>query len=119
MKKGIRLFLGAALLAATASTADAAGIAAGPLRVADLESYTCAVVNIGTKPVDVEVVVTINGGGGGATKKCAGLAPNGVCLAENDAGSSGYRFCTATATSKKSVRGTFCDVSTGICIPLQ
>ena len=119
MEKGIRLFLGAALLAATASTAHAAAIAAGPLRVADLESYSCSVVNIGTKPVDVEVVVTINGGGNGATKKCPGLAPNGVCIAENDAGSSGYRFCTATATSKKSVRGTLCDVSTGICIPLQ
>ena len=119
MKKGIRLFLGAALLAATASSAHAAAIASGPLRVADLESYTCAVVNIGTKPVDVEVVVTINGGGGGATKKCPGLAPYGVCLAENDAGSSGYRFCTATATSKKSVRGTFCDTSTDVCTPLQ
>lgn len=119
MNKGIRLFLGAALLAATATNAHAASIASGPLRVADLQTYNCSVVNVGTKPVDVEVVVTIDGGGGGATKKCAGLLPSDVCIAENDAGSFGYRFCTATATSKKSVRGTFCDVNTGICTPLQ
>ncbi|MBY0275400.1 hypothetical protein K2Z84_08665 [Candidatus Binatia bacterium] len=119
MRKGIRILLGAALIATVASRADAAQIGSGPLRVADLESYTCAVVNIGTKPVDVDVVVTIDGGGGGATKKCAGLVPNDVCIAENDAGSSGYRFCTATASSKKSVRGTFCDVGTGLCVPVQ
>lgn len=119
MRKGIRILMGAALLAAVASRAEAASIGSGPLRVDDLETYTCAVVNIGTKPIDVEVEVTINGGGNGATKKCAGLAPDGVCVAENDAGSAGYRFCTATASSKKSVRGTFCDVSTGLCIPVQ
>lgn len=119
MKKGIRLFLGAALLAATATSANAASLASGPLRVADLQTYGCSVVNVGTKPVDVEVVVTIDGGGSGATKTCAGLVPNDICIAENDAGSFGYRFCTATVTSKKSVRGTFCDVTTGICTPLQ
>lgn len=119
MKKGIRLLIGAALLAATASSAQAAAIASGPLRVADLENYSCAVVNVGAKPVDVEVVVTIDGGGGGATKTCAALAPNDVCIADNDAGSSGYRFCTAIVGSKRSVRGTFCDLSTKLCVPVQ
>lgn len=119
MRKGIRLIVGAALLVATASSAQAAAIASGPLRIADLQTYSCSVVNVGTKPVDVAIVVTIDGGGGGATKTCAALAPNDVCIAENDAGSFGYRFCTATASSRKSVRGTFCDVTTGICTPLQ
>jgi hypothetical protein len=119
MNEGIRLALAAALLAATASSAQAAAIASGPLRVADLQTYSCSVVNVGTKPVDVDVAVTIDGGGNGATKKCAGLVPNDVCIAENDAGSFGYRFCTATVSSRKSVRGTFCDVTTGTCTPVQ
>jgi hypothetical protein len=114
-----RLFTGVALLAATAAPAHAASLGTGPLRVADLQSYRCAVVNIGTRPTDVEVVVTIGGGGGGADKSCAALAPNGVCVAENDAGFAADRFCTVAAGSRRSVRSAFCNVSTGICVPVQ
>ena len=119
MNKGTRLALAVAVLAVAASPAAAASIGSGPLRVKDLETYSCSVVNIGTKPVDVAIEVRINGGGNGTTKNCAALAPNAVCVAENDAGSFGYRFCTATVSSKKTLRGSFCDVDTGECTPVQ
>lgn len=119
MKKATRLAMMVALLAVAASPAAAASIGSGPLRVKDLDNYHCSVVNVSAKPVDVRVAVSINGGGYGADKTCAALAPNAVCVAENDAGSIGYRFCTATVGNKKAVRGTFCDVTSGLCVPVQ
>jgi hypothetical protein len=119
MNKATRLALAVALLAISVSPAAAASIGSGPLRVKDLETYGCSVVNVSAKPVDVQVVVSINGGGSGVSKSCPALAPNAVCVAENDAGSFGYRFCTATVSSKKAVRGSFCDVTSGVCVPVQ
>ena len=64
------------------------------------------------------MVVTIDGGGG-ANTSCAGLAPSDVCVAGNDAAFAADRFCTVSAGNGRSVRGTFCNVTAGICLPVQ
>ena len=120
LRGGIRaLVVAAGVLVVGVGGAQAATLASGPLRVADQNSYSCTAVNVGGGDIAVAVKVTIDGGGGGATKSCAPLSPTGVCAAENDAGSTAYRFCTITTSNKKGTRGTFCNTSTGICVPVQ
>lgn len=109
----------AGLLAFGGGQALAGTLSSGPLRVLVGASYSCAAVNVGSKDVSVEVKVTINNGGSGVTTTCATLNPESVCAAENDAGGTNYRFCTITTKSKRSIRGTFCNTTTGICIPVQ
>lgn len=118
---GARLLGLMAGLFALAGSAQAATVGSGPLRIADLNAYACAVANVSSKPVAVEVNVIIDGGaaGSGATNVCPALAPNAVCTAANDAGSTNYRTCVVTTGSKRALRGTFCNVTTGICVPVQ
>jgi len=117
---GLRAVLvAAAMLAAGSSAAEAATLASGPLRVADQQYFTCSVANVGTGDVAAKVDVTIAGGGYGAASNCPALAPAGVCAADNQAGSANYRYCTITTSNRKAVRGTFCNTSTGICVPVQ
>jgi hypothetical protein len=106
---------------AGAGTAHAATLASGPLRVAEQNAYSCSAGNVGTREVDVEVTVTIDGGatGNGVSTTCAGLAPNAVCVAANDAASTKYRFCTVKTSNRKAVRGTFCNTTTAVCVPVQ
>lgn len=114
--------LSAAVFLASAVAAQAGSIiASGPLRVADGEDYSCAVVNAGpTDLSSVAVVVTIEGGGGGATKTCTPLGTLAACTAANTAGSTYQRFCSVTVAGRKSaVRGTFCNTTTGQCVPVQ
>ena len=76
-------------------------------------------VNVHTGAVAAEIGVTIAGGGYGAAADFPSLSPAGVCAAENQAGSSNYRYCTIRTTNRKAVRGTFCNDTTGVCIPVQ
>ena len=119
-RKGLRaVTITAALLALSAVQAVAAPLAAGPLRILDNNNYSCAVVNTSSKAIAVKVSVTIDGGGYGAEQDCPSLAPNAVCVATNDAGFAGYRSCTITTSAKRNSHATFCNNSTGICVPAQ
>jgi hypothetical protein len=101
--------------------AQAATISSAPLRIADSNNYSCAAVNVSTKDVAVEVNVSITGGaiGSGASEACSPLSPTSVCVAENQAGSANFRYCTITTSNKRAIRGTFCNTSTGICVPVE
>ena len=108
-----------AILVAGSSAVEAATLASGPLYVQGQHYFTCMVANVHTGAVAAEVDVTIAGGGYGAAADCPSLAPAGVCAADNQAGSGNYRYCTITTTNRKAVRGTFCNNTTGVCIPVQ
>ena len=112
------------VLAAGPGTALAAAyVGSGPVLVGSGASYDCSVVNLsGADLPSVKVDITIAGAttGSGSTITCAPLAPNARCTASNDAGFAEFRFCTATVSgNRKAVRGTFCDMSSGQCAPLQ
>lgn len=109
----------AAVLAATSGVAQAALLASPPLPINSNQNYGCAVANIGTRAIDVEVEVVIDGGGYGSKVTCQALAPSAVCVANNDAGFFDQRYCTVKTTSKKTVRGNFCNNATGACVPVQ
>jgi len=109
----------AATLAAGSSAAEAATLAPGPLRIQDLQWFTCLAVNAHTGDVAAKVDVMVAGGGCGAGASCPSLSPAGVCAADNQAGSANYRHCTITTTNRKAVRGTFCTNTTRVCIPVQ
>jgi len=113
------VLVAAAILAVGSSAAEAATLASGPLRIQDLQWFTCMAVNVHTGDVAAKVDVTIAGGGYGASASCPSLSPAGVCAADNQAGSANYRYCTITTTNRKAVRGTFCNNTTGVCIPVQ
>jgi hypothetical protein len=119
IKRFAMLVLATAILGAASGRAEATTIGSGPIRIVDNNNYACSVVNYGTKPIAVEVNVTIAGGGYGAETSCPTLGPNEVCTATNDAGSASYRFCTVTTSNKRSTRGSFCNNTTGICVPVQ
>jgi hypothetical protein len=115
----VRAMVAAAGLLLVGSAARATMLASGALWVADSDGYSCTAVNASDKSVAVEVKVTIDGGGGGATQSCSPLGPTSVCAAVNDAGSAHYRFCTIATSNKKATRGTFCNTTTGLCVPVQ
>ena len=116
----------AAIVAATvligASGAQAATLASGPLWLAVGDDYSCSAANTSnSKDIVVEVSVTIDGSiaGSGSVESCAPLTPRTVCSADNEAGGAKYRYCTITTSSKQATRGTFCNKTTGVCIPVQ
>jgi hypothetical protein len=118
----LALAVGAAGLVGLAGDANAALLASGPLRILANEYYRCAAVNAGNTAVDVKVRLSIAGSyvGSGAQNDCTSLGTAEVCEAENQAGGSNYRSCTITTNgAKRAVRGTFCNTSTGVCIPVQ
>jgi hypothetical protein len=113
------LLVASAVLAVGPGAARAATLASGPLRIGDLQNYSCSAVNAGTRDVTVEVIVTIEDGGFGTSEACSPLSPTSVCSADNEAAFAKYRYCTIKTTSKRDTRGTFCNTTTGVCIPVQ
>lgn len=83
------------------------------------QNYSCSAVNVGMRDVVVEVSVTIVGSaiGSGAVETCSPLAPVEACTAIDQAGGTNYRYCTITTSSKRTVRGTFCNDMTGHASP--
>jgi hypothetical protein len=109
----------AAALVLGNGAAQAATLSSGPLRLAELESFTCSAVNASGREVVANVKVTIANGGFGAEKNCSPLADKAVCTADNQAGFTAYRYCTITTSDKRGTRGSFCNASTKVCIPVQ
>jgi hypothetical protein len=114
------MLVAAVVLVAGVGGAQAATLSAGPLLIGENNTYSCAAVNIGTKDIAVEVSVTIDGSsaGSGTVEACPALAPRTVCAGTNS-GATNFRYCTVKTSSKTSTRATFCNRTTGICIPLQ
>ncbi len=118
----LALAVATAALMGVAGEARAALLASGPLRILANEYYRCAAVNAGNTAVDVKVRLSIAGSyvGSGAQNDCSSLGTAEVCEAENQAGGTNYRSCTITTNgAKRAVRGTFCNTTTGVCIPVQ
>lgn len=121
----VRILLSAALaVLASAPLAHAATVlGSGPLKITANDSYACTAVNVGATTLgEVTVNVTIVGSnvGSGATETCTGLAGNAACEAANQAGGSSYRFCTVSVVgSRKNVRASFCNTTSGVCLPIQ
>jgi hypothetical protein len=118
----LALAVATAALMGVAGEARAALLASGPLRILSNQYFSCTAVNAGNSAVSVDVAITIAGSnvGSGALEKCASLPSREICEAENQAGGTNYRYCTITTTGpKRAVRGTFCNTTTGVCIPVQ
>jgi hypothetical protein len=113
------LVVAGALVASTA--AHAALLTSGPLRMSPADDYYCGAVNLGSKPIAVDISVTISGSvpGSGALESCPSLATDVVCEAVNEAGGSSFRSCKVTTTSKKATKATFCNTTKNICIPVE
>lgn len=113
------LIVAGALVASTA--AHAALLTSGPLKMSPADDYFCGAVNLGSKDIAVDISVTISGSvpGSGATESCPALAKDVVCEAVNEAGGFSYRSCKITTSSKKATKGTFCNTTKNICIPVE
>ncbi len=113
------LVVAGALVAAT--SAQAAVLTSGPLRMLPEDDYYCGAVNVGSKDISVDISVTISGSvpGSGAVESCSPLAANEACTAVNEAGGSNYRSCKVTTSSKKATKATFCNITRNVCIPVE
>jgi hypothetical protein len=121
----VRILLSAALAILASASLSHAGtvLGSGPLKMAANDNYACTAVNVGSASLaQVTVDVTIVGSnvGSGATETCSALAANGACEATNQAGGATYRFCTVSVVgSRKNVRASFCNLTSGVCLPIQ
>jgi hypothetical protein len=115
------MMVAAAILMAGA--AQAATLVSPPLHLLSGDDYRCMVVNAGTKAIaSAKIAVSISGStpGSGFTEDCGPVDPGVVCAGDNEAGGSNYRFCTIDFIGSKSyVRGSFCNTTQGVCVPLQ
>ena len=119
MIRSTTIAFGVLLLAASVAQAGG-GLASGPIVMTAGDDYQCAVANIGTKEIaSVTVDAIIDGGTIGTTATCAPLAIGAVCTATGSAGATNERFCKATGVSKNSGRGSLCNETTGVCLPLN
>lgn len=118
MSRNAMIVLG--MLLTTAGNAHAKGLVSPPVYVTGVESYLCMVSNVGTKPLsDVVVTVVVDGGGILSSQTCATVPPGGVCTESGSGGPTSAKFCTATGVSKGNSRGSFCNSSTNVCLPLN
>jgi hypothetical protein len=113
------LVVAVVLIAAT--SAQAAVLTSGPLRMSPGDDYYCGAVNVGSKDIAVDISVTISGSipGSGAVESCPTLAADVVCEALNEAGGSSFRSCKVATSSKKATKATFCNITKNICIPVE
>ena len=113
--------LSAALVAGFAAGAQAGSLlVSAPLPVANGNSYRCAVVNVGAKEIEaVEVKMLEDGNTLAASMSCTSLPVGEMCIASSTSGDSINRFCTVGGVTKKNVRGSLCNTSTGVCVPIQ
>jgi len=120
----MRIAIAVAAVSLLGATSAYAGkpVATGPVSVAAAETVQCAAVNISTKDL-AEVVVSIykaNTPTPETGTTCTPLAPAGLCGVQSSLLTPGLRFCSVSVKgSTKSVRGRFCNLTTGQCAPLQ
>jgi hypothetical protein len=117
-------FIAAIVLMLGGTAAHAVTLTAGPLHMSLDDNYTCAVVNVGTTknlgPTTVQVTIVGSNPGSGTTASCDVVEPTHACTAANTAGGNSDRYCVTTAKGRKSaMSGTFCNRTTGFCLPLQ
>lgn len=99
-------------------------VAASPLPVGGGDTYQCTLVNMGLKDIaSVTASLAIPDdpaiGIFGSTT-CAPLAPNSLCTASSSAVESGLRLCRALGKGNfKSLRGRFCNTTTGECVEMR
>ena len=101
-----------------AGLAQAGLIASGAVRLSNGDSVDCIASNIGTrsiKSVTVSLKFSTTGGGTAlADVTCSNVAPGSVCIIKNTALADEIAaFCEISFSGR--VRGTFCNVTQGLC----
>ena len=106
---------------ATGTASAGAALVSPPIRASGSNTISCAVVNIGTKPLEnvTMEIFTSEGLSSGIVNTCTLLQPGLACSALGAAGLDDYRYCKVTGGSKKSLRASLCNEATGACVPLQ
>jgi len=108
------------LVFAVAPAVRASEIVSGLLVLKAGDTADCDILNVATSPMDITVQLFESGGTAlGGPTTCHGTSPDSLCGVTIIPSSTSFLFCRATVPSKKKVRATWTNDTTGAALELH